>query len=230
MIIVFQTSRLWRNRKERAEGIEILRAAEISVVAAKGPSLDCSTAYGRMMAGLLGEFDTAETDVMSERQILAARSAAARGTRWTGCPRPSGWAADHKTLDPAEAVAIDWACMVILQGSTLSAVCREWTRRGLYPPQPRRTKRDPFGPLPRPAWSRVSVKTILCNPSIAGIPSYRGEEISATEPADWQPVVTEETYRAVCSILTRAARCPAGSSGCSAGWPCAAAGTASSAA
>jgi len=60
-IIVFQTSRLWRNRRERAEGIEILRRAGVSVAAVKGPSLDLSSAYGRGMAGLLGEFDTMET-------------------------------------------------------------------------------------------------------------------------------------------------------------------------
>ena len=89
VILVFQTSRLWRNRRERAEGIEILREAGVSVIATRGPSLDMSTAYGRGMAGLLGEFDTMETEVKGERQRLAAAEAAAAGKRWTACRRPS---------------------------------------------------------------------------------------------------------------------------------------------
>src|SRR5690348_9922965 len=39
VIIVWQLSRLWRNRVERAEGIEILRRARVSVYACKGPDL-----------------------------------------------------------------------------------------------------------------------------------------------------------------------------------------------
>jgi len=88
-IIVFHTSRLWRNRRERADGIEILRKPGVSVVAVKGPSLDMSTAYGRGMAGMLGEFDTMEAEVKSERQQLAAIQRAENGkpplgTRLTG--------------------------------------------------------------------------------------------------------------------------------------------------
>ena len=56
VILVFQTSRFWRNRRERAEAIEILSKARVSIIATKGPSLDLSTAYGRAMAGLLGVF------------------------------------------------------------------------------------------------------------------------------------------------------------------------------
>jgi len=78
-ILVFQTSRFWRNRRERAEGIEILRKAGVSLIATKGPSLDMSTAYGRGMAGLLGEFDTMESEVKAERQQLAAFHRAENG-------------------------------------------------------------------------------------------------------------------------------------------------------
>jgi site-specific DNA recombinase len=90
VVLVFQTSRFWRNRRERAEGIEILRQARVSTIAAKGPSLDMSTAYGRGMAGLLGEFDKMESEVKAERQQLAAFQRAENsqppvGVRLTGC-------------------------------------------------------------------------------------------------------------------------------------------------
>src|ERR1035441_6584625 len=88
VILVYQTSRFWRNRRERAEGIEILRRAGVSLIATKGPSLDMSSAYGRAMAGLLGEFDTMETEIKGERQRLAAEEAARAGKRFTGGQRP----------------------------------------------------------------------------------------------------------------------------------------------
>src|SRR4051794_27163649 len=78
-IIVFHTSRLWRNRKERADGIERLRAAGVSVLAVKGPELDLTTASGRMMAGILGEFDTAESEIKGERVARAALQRAQEG-------------------------------------------------------------------------------------------------------------------------------------------------------
>jgi DNA invertase Pin-like site-specific DNA recombinase len=192
-ILVYQTSRLWRNRRERAEGIEILRKAGVSVVATKGPSLDMSTAYGRAMAGLLGEFDTMETEVKGERQRLAAESAAAAGKRWTGCPRPFGYEDDHVTIRPAEAGAIRWAADALLGGGTVSAVAREWSRRGLTSVQTGR----PFG--------RQSVTTILRNPRLAGLSAYRGEIVGIGQ---WEPVLTEEQWRAIAALLADPARKP----------------------
>ena len=133
VILVFQTSRFWRNRRERAEGIEILRRAGVSIVATKGPSLDMSTAYGRAMAGLLGEFDTMESEVKSERQQLANREAAIAGKARTAQPRPFGWQADYVTADPAEKAAVEDACRALLAGGTVSGVVRDWTARGVRP-------------------------------------------------------------------------------------------------
>ena len=193
VILVFQTSRLWRNRRERAEGIEILRRAGVSVVATRGPSLDMSTAYGRGMAGLLGEFDTMETEVKGERQRLAAQSAAAAGKRHTGCPRPFGYEADHVTVRPAEAAAIRWAADALLGGSTVSAVVREWDGRGLVSAQRGR----PF--------TRQSVTTILRNPRLAALSTYRGEILGA---GDWEPVLPEAQWRAVAALLGDESRKP----------------------
>ena len=67
-------------------GIKILQAAGVSVVATKGPSLDMTTAYGRAMAGLLGEFDTMEVEVKSERQQLAYQAQRDAGIRHPGPP------------------------------------------------------------------------------------------------------------------------------------------------
>jgi site-specific DNA recombinase len=216
VILVFQTSRFWRNRRERAEGIEILRNAGVSLIATKGPSLDMSSAYGRMMAGLLGEFDTAESEVKGERQKLANEEAAMAGKRFTGGPRPFGYEPDHVTVRPAEAAAIRWAADALLGGSTVSAVTREWNRRGLVSAQGGR----PF--------TRQSVTSILRNPRIAGLavlpqredPDDRPELDSPprrrkrllppeiTGAGQWEAIITEEQWRALTALLGDPARKP----------------------
>lgn len=183
-IVVWQTSRLWRNRRERAEGIEILREAAISVIAVKGPSLDMSHAYGRAMAGLLGEFDTLETEVKAERQVLANAAAAKEGKRSAGV-RPFGWQADRLTADPAEAAAIRAGIEVLLAGGTVASVCRLWTGLGL---QPRRSDR----------WQSNTVRKTLTNPEICGLNSFKGEIIGQ---GSWDALVSEEQWRAVVALL-----------------------------
>ena len=222
VIIVFQTSRLWRNRRERAEGIETLRKAGVSVIATKGPSLDMSTAYGRAMAGLLGQFDTMETEVKGERQRLAAEEAAMAGKRFVGGNRPFGYEEDHVTVRPAEAAAIRWAADALLGGGAVSGVRREWNRGGLRPPQ------APFGPLPEHPWTRQAVTSILRNPRIAGLavlpqredpddrpelddPPRRRKRLlppEITGAGQWEAIVAEEQWRALTALLGDPARKP----------------------
>lgn len=213
VIVLYQTSRLWRTRRERAAGIEILRSAGVSVVATKGPSLDMTTAYGRAMAGLLGEFDTMEVEVKAERQQLAYQAQRDAGVRHGG-PRALYDSA-------AGRAAIAWAADALLGGSTVAAVAREWERRGLRPPQ------APFGPLPQHPWSRNSVTTILRNPAVAGLRAYTRRE---PDPADgvtrrtwtivtdeggdpvrgqWTAALDEQTWRAVAALLDAPGRKPA---------------------
>jgi DNA invertase Pin-like site-specific DNA recombinase len=198
-IVVWQTSRFWRNRRERADGIETLRQAQISLFAVKGPSLDMGTAYGRMLCGLLGEFDTMETEVKGERQRLANQQAARKGQRHTACPPSFGYADDHVTPNPAQAAAVASACRMLLGGGTISGIIREWNALGIRPPQ------APYGPLPLNAWKRPSIRAILLNPRIAGLSVYRGEIVGKGE---WAPLVPEETWRAVAAILEDPARKP----------------------
>jgi DNA invertase Pin-like site-specific DNA recombinase len=194
VILVFQTSRFWRNRRERAEGIEILRRAGVSIVATKGPSLDMSTAYGRAMAGLLGEFDTMESEVKSERQQLANREAAIAGNVRRAMPLPFGWQSDYVTANPAEKEAVADACRALLAGGTVSGVVRDWTARGVRPRQSASGQ-----------WTRPSVRTILMNPRNAGISVYRGREVGRGE---WEPLITEDVFRAVVELLEEPGRKP----------------------
>ena len=90
VIVVSQSSRLWRNRRERAEAIEVLAAHKVKIAATQGVDLDLSTASGRMMAGLLGEFDTAESAIKSER-IVAQKAQMKQLGAHTGGHAPYGF-------------------------------------------------------------------------------------------------------------------------------------------
>jgi site-specific DNA recombinase len=162
-------------------------------LAAVTGDLDLGNDAGRTVARMLSVIAQGEVERKSARQKLAASEAAAAGKRWTGCPRPFGYAADHVTPDPAEAAAIEWAAGALLGGSTVSAVTREWTARGLRTPQ---------GGKP---FTRQSVTTILRNPRLAALNAYHGE---ITGPGDWQPVLAEETWLAVRALLDDPARKP----------------------
>jgi site-specific DNA recombinase len=173
-------------------------------LAAVTGDLDLGNDAGRMVARMLSVIAQGEVERKSARQKLAAAGAASAGKRWTGCPRPFGWQADHVTLNHAEAEAIRWAAGALLGGSTISAVAREWDSRGLRPVQ------APFGPLPSRPWSRTSVTTVLRNPRLAGLSAYRGQIVygDSGEPVtgQWQPVLPRGTWEAVNSLLTASQR------------------------
>ena len=78
-IVAYGLSRLWRNRRERAEAIEMLRRQPLSVTLVKGSDLDLSSAAGRAVAGLLGEMDTMESEIKGERVARAALRRAESG-------------------------------------------------------------------------------------------------------------------------------------------------------
>ena len=184
VIVVFQTSRLWRNRRERAEGIELLRKAGVSVAAVKGVSFDLTTAQGRGQAGILGEVDTMETEIKAERQQLANYMAVRSGKRLRSSQRPFGYSHDHITERPAEADAIRWAADALLGGGSVMSVQREWRRRGLVTAQTGR----PF--------TRQSITTILRNPRLAGLAVYRGEILEGVA-GEQDAILPEEQWRAV---------------------------------
>ena len=162
-------------------------------------NVDLGTDSGRRAARILVAVAKAEQERKSERQKLANEAAAVNGQRRLGTPRPFGYREDHVTAHPVEGPAVAGACTGLLGGGSLSGVMREWAAAGLRPAQ------APFGPLPENAWSRTSIRTILLNPRIAGLAAYH-EEIVGT--GKWEPLVAEETWRAVRALLEDPSRKP----------------------
>lgn len=189
VILVFQTSRFWRNRRERAEGIEILRRAGVSLIATKGPSLDMSTAYGRGMAGPLGEFDTMESEVKAERQQLAAFRRAENGQPPAGV-RLTGYTMAGAVVEH-EAAMVRQMFTRFHAGDSLRGIVTWLTAEGV----PTRSGRP---------WNPSSVRTILANPRYAGRVVYRGQypgEVNGKMGA-WPPLVEEWLFDAVQAKLS----------------------------
>lgn len=213
-IVVYMTSRLWRSRKERAAAIETLAAHRVGVAAVSGPELDLSNASGRMIAGILGEFDTAESAIKSERVARAAEQRAAEGRPsgdlgygWRrvvevderGKPRPAMY-----ELDPAEAPIVREVVERLVAGETLDGVCRDLNARGVPSPGAGHRKRyrspeNSDGSL----WVSSGLRKTALRPSNAALRVHRGEVVG---PAAWPAIITEAQHRRVVEVLTDPSR------------------------
>jgi DNA invertase Pin-like site-specific DNA recombinase len=202
-IVVFHLSRLWRNRRERAEGIEVLRQARVSVACTKGPEFDMSTAYGRGMTSMVGEVDTMESEIKGERVVEAQRQAAANGLHLGG-PRPFGWDLQpdparagrpdalrkvKPQLHPTEAPEKLRIAKELLAGRSINALCRDLNDRGIL------TTRG--GP-----WTPASLRATLLTPRNYGTAIFNDEQFPGAWPAIWP----EDTHRKLVTLLTDPAR------------------------
>lgn len=188
VIIVYMLGRLWRNRKERADGIEILRTHGVSVLCVKGPELDLTTAAGRLLAGLLGEVDTFEVEQMSEREQREMRQRVERGQVPTG-PRCFGYTIDGSEVIDHEAAEVRKMHEALAAGATLSGIAAELNKREI----PNRNGRP---------WSHNSVRNLLLNERYAGLREYHG----TLYPGKWPTIVSEDQWRQAVAVLTDPSR------------------------
>lgn len=197
VVIAWSLDRLTRNRRDTVRLIEAGQEAKAVIALVRGSDLDLSTASGRMVADLLASVARAEIEVKGERQRRAVEQAVAAGKR-SGGRRPFGYTLDMKPFEP-EARAVRDAYTMILNGRSLAAVAREWNRRGLWTPQ----LKDPKRPTTGSPWRGQIVSRVLRKPTNAGLRSYKGKEVG---PAVWEPLVSEDVWRAAQTILRDSSR------------------------
>jgi site-specific DNA recombinase len=213
-IVVFHTSRLWRNRAERAHGIERLAAARVGIVAVKGPDLDLDSAYGRGLAGLIGEFDTLESEIKAERVAHAARQRAeegrANGAVAYGWQRvytrdDQGRVTGFKDIEhPEQAVSVREIVGRLLSGESLRAVTDSLNHRGIPAPGAgrRRRHRGPGQNAEGSIWNKTSVKKIALRQANVGVRVHRDREY----PAAWPALISRDRHERVKALLTNPAR------------------------
>lgn len=191
-VCVYMLSRLWRNRSERAVGVEIFRQHGVSVLCVKGPQIDLSTAAGRMLVGVLGEVDTFEVEQMAEREQRRMLQKVQQGIP-PGGPRCYGYTSDGWEIVPDEAEDVRRMFDDLLAGRSLLGIARDMNERG----RPNRNGKP---------WDHGAVRQLLLNERFAALREYparhkRSDPPGEFYPGKWPRIVAEDTWRAARSLL-----------------------------
>ena len=212
-IVAFGLSRLWRNRRERADAIEVLRRYRVSVSLVKGSDLDMTSAAGRGVAGLMGEFDTMESEVKAERVASAALQRAeqgranghvAYGWRRVRIRNGEGDVVDwHDEINPAQAAIVREIVDRLLRQQSIRAIVADLNTRKVLPPRAAlRTATGKPGEVRKrvPAqWHPSTVRKVALRPANAGQIVRDGREFGdAKAPA----IVDPERHDRVVALLT----------------------------
>jgi site-specific DNA recombinase len=198
-IVTYSLSRLWRNRAERATGIGMLGEHRVGIAPVKGSDIDLTHAQGRFVAGLMGEFDTAESEIKSERVARAASQRAQQGRANGRCGY--GWKREYVRDDQGR--VLSWKDVVdepdadvvrrivddLLAGVTLRAITTRLNADQTPSPTGKR-------------WITSSVRKLAVRGLNIGIRRH-GDQ---TYRAAWDPIVDEEKHLRVTALLADPAR------------------------
>jgi DNA invertase Pin-like site-specific DNA recombinase len=183
-VYAYSNSRLTRRPREFEDLLDLHDATRIQFRTVVSGDDDLSTADGRMVARLKAVVDAAEAERLSERITRKLQANAAAGKHHGGS-RPFGWNEDRRTLRQLEADEIVQALDKALLGASVRGLARDLTERAIPP-----AAWHP--PLVLKKWSDVQVRSILMNPRIAGLRTYKGEIVG---PGAWEAVVPEDRWR-----------------------------------
>lgn len=218
-IITVHTSRLWRNRAERAHGIDTLGRAKLIIHPIHGPELNLTTAAGRMVAGMLGEVDTGESETKGERIKDVAKERA-----WEGRANGQvayGWSRQYQydgrgkivsfedVVNPTEAAIVGEIVRRLLSGDSLLSITADLNSRGIPAPRAghRRKVRGPNQNEDGSRWGKTSVKKVAIRPANIGMRVYhRGEDDEELLPAAWPAITDIGAHNRVVELLTDASR------------------------
>lgn len=188
VVLAWHSDRLHRRNAELEHFISVIESTGASVATVKGGKLDLATPDGRMTARILGSISQREIEHGKDR-IKRAKEQAALAGKWRGGPRPFGYEADGVTIRETDAAAVRLAARQVIAGQSLRSIARELSAAG------HRTTSTKAMPL-----NEITLRAILLRPRNAGFAEYQGE-IVATKAAEWPGILTEDTWRAVVSIL-----------------------------
>ena len=216
-VVVFQTSRLVRNRLERAEVIDLFGRHRVDIVAIEGIDFQLSTAAGRSQAALMGEFDTLESDIKTERVAAAALDRAHQG-------RPSGnlgygWRKQGTgkdavySVDPHQQAVVGSIVDQLLQGRALLAVTRdlnnrdepspEWTMWESLSDEEQQRRLKSGRRTPHRDWGKTTVKKIAGRWSNAGVCVYHpGKADEMLTDATWPALIERDKTERVRALLS----------------------------
>lgn len=200
-VIVWHVDRLYRQARDLEPLIDVVERTGAVVRPVTHGELDLASASGRMVARILASVSTHEVEHAIERMKekkaeLRAAGHFHGGTRGFGHEplkrRAPGSAPQVPQTDPREAELIRQAAQDVLAyaadpstGKSLGAICRDWNAQGIRTPRGKE-------------WGIPSLRTMLTGARLAAIIEHDGEEIG---PAQWEPILDVETWRALRHVL-----------------------------
>lgn len=205
----YHPSRLWRDRVERAQAIEVGRRAGLTYAFESGGIFNMRRATERSMLAQIGENDTAESDVKSERVQRAALERAQEG-RANG-KVAYGWQRRYLHDDSGQVIGFEdhehpeQAPIVreivgrLLAGESLLSLTADLNERDIPAPGAgQRRKHRTLGQDENGTrWNKTSVKKIALRPANVGIRTHRDVEY----PAAWPALITPEQYAQVKNLF-----------------------------
>lgn len=182
-VVCYDLDRLTRQPRQLEDWIEAAEDRGLILVTANGEA-DLSTDGGRMYARIKAAVARQEMERKAARQRRAGQQRAEQGKVPSGV-RPWGYDHDGTIITPeADVVAGMFASFI--RGESLRGIVARLNAEGV----PSRSGRP---------WNPSTVRDILTNPRYCGLRSYNGHVLDVR--GDWEPIVTDDAWRAVQSIL-----------------------------
>lgn len=191
-ILAWHPDRLHRSPVELESFIDLVEKHGVAVATVQGGDYDLGTASGRMTARVVGAVARHDSEHNRER-VRRKMAELAQNGKDHGGPRPFGWQADRRTVEPAEAYMIREATRHVLDGDSLRSICADWNRRGLL---------SSTGT----SWGTASLRRVLRSARISGRAEHRGRIVA--EETSWEPIISIEDSDRLRALLGDPARRP----------------------
>lgn len=215
VLLGYHPSRVWRRRVERAQAIEDLRRAKVCVAFEAGGFFDMTKATERSQLSQVGESDTLESEVKSERVAREALARAEEGRANAGVQY--GWRRIYEfdkrgkvigftdVKDEEFGPIVEEVIDRLDRAESQRKITEDMNRRRIPPPGAdltfKKKKRAP-GNEDGMRWGNTTVKKLALRPANAGLRVHHGELF----PAAWPALVAREKWERVCVRLTDPAR------------------------
>lgn len=185
-IAAYDLDRLWRVPSEFEHLLELSEHQGL-LLATVGGDADLSTGNGRLYARIKVAVAKDELEKRSARQRAKfAQDRLSGRHHWRG-RRPFGLELDG-TLNQREADGIRHVAEMLLGGASFTAGMNYLNENGIYTAWGNPWKRDPL-------------KRTLLHPRLVAKMEHEGELV----PGNWEPVLDEDTWRAVAQVLEQRA-------------------------
>jgi DNA invertase Pin-like site-specific DNA recombinase len=190
-VVVYDLDRLARQPADLERLITIFDSRPGLRFATVQGDVDLMSSDGRTMARVLIAFANKSSMDTSRRNVRKHLELAQAGEP-VGGTRPFGWQQDKRTLEPAEAAALQRAAADVIHGAALHTVTAQWNAQGLMTP-----RGNP--------WEKTILKRVLLSPRLAGWRVHRGVVAVSPEGAlvrgAWTPILEDTTWEALCAVL-----------------------------